>query len=279
MKQRLTTLVWHELLLPLITLLISFPFCCTQNTYYVSPTTDAPCPAGEHCHILSQYGEQYFQNLSSNTTLVFLSGEHALNSTIFFGTVDHYPPDYYHLHTSLTLVGTPSPSSSSSLPEVSSRIRCTWPAGFVFSGFSELHINALGFISCGHHGSAAINIQSVRNVSISNCAFQNNTNIQSGLSKSGFGGGLRVCSSTLTLVRNNFRQNFAQFGGAIQVGSHNTLTLSGNILQENSADFGGALFAERSNAITLSDNAFLNNSANNNKYEQHSQTLQEHICE
>jgi len=264
MKQWLTTLVWHEPLLLLITLLISFPFCCTQNTYYITPATDAPCPAGEPLPTSSP-------NMGNSTSRI--SVQHNTGVSFWracpqlyhlFGTVDHYPPDYYHLHISLTLVGIPSPSSSSSLPEVSSTIRCTWPAGFVFSDFSELHINALGFISCGHYGSAAINIQSVRNVSISNCAFQNNTNIQSGLSNSGFGGALRVCSSTLTLVRNNFRQNFAQFGGAIQVGSHNTLTLSGNILQDNSADFGGALFAERSNAITLSDNTFLNNSANNN---------------
>ena len=157
--------MWHRLSLLLIILFISFPLSCTKETYYITPTTNTPC-YGEPCHTLSQYVDQYFKNFSSNATLVFLPGNHTLNHTISIGTSSNlnarwgntptHQPDYYYPHPSLALLGNPS-----SLPELTSRIVCTWPAGFVFSGITEIHINALAFVSCGHNSSAAVNIVSV----------------------------------------------------------------------------------------------------------------------
>ena len=74
MKQWLIEPFWKTI--PL--LLISFSLCHTQDIYYITPTPNTPCP-GEPCHTLSQYGERYFQNFNSNTTLVFLPGDHLLN--------------------------------------------------------------------------------------------------------------------------------------------------------------------------------------------------------
>ena len=257
MKQWLTTLIRHKLII--ITLLISFPLYCTQNTYYIKPTADTPCP-GEPCHTLSQYGEQYFKNFSTNTTLVFLPGDHTLNFTISVGTLsnswDDSQPDHYYLPSSLILLGSPT-----SLPQIISRIVCTWPAGFLLTGITELHITALAFISCGHNDSAAINILSVWNVSISNCTFQNNTNNRSG---SGFGGAIYVHGSNLILAENVFQRNFAYTGSALYAYLSNTLTLSKNTFQENSADYGGALCAYTNNILTLSENTFQNNSADIN---------------
>ena len=234
MKQWLKALIWHKP--TIITLLISFPLYSTQNTYYIKPTADTPCP-GEPCHTLSQYGEQYFQNFSSNTTLVFLPGDHNLNFTISVGAPSNSwndsQPDHYYPPSSLTLLGNPS-----SLPEINSRIVCTWPAGFRFSGITELRITALAFISCGHNDSAAINILSVWNVSISNCTFQNNINNWSGSNVYGFGGAIHVHSSNLTLTENTFQHNFAfNRGGALEVSKHNIVTLSRNIFHKNSANY------------------------------------------
>ena len=234
MKQWLTTLIWRIRKLTIFTLFISFPVYSTQNTYYIKPTADTPCP-GEPCHTLSQYGEQYFPNLSSNTALVFLPGDHTLNFTISVGTLsnswDDSQPHHYYPPSSLSLLGSPS-----SLPEISSRIVCSWPAGFIFSSITELHITALAFISCGHNDSAAINILSVWNIGISNCTFENNTNNQSGSSEYGFGGAIHVHSSNLTLVENTFQHNFAYRGGALEAFTKNTVTLSRNIFHNNSAN-------------------------------------------
>ena len=259
-KQWLTEPLWKKILLLLI---VYFPLCCTQNTYYITPTPDTPCP-GEPCHTLSQYGQRYFQNLSSSATLLFLPGDHTLTYTISVGTVPDspsathaYQPD--NPYSSLTLLGSPYHPSSSSLPEISSRIKCTWPAGFVFSGIVDLHIDALDFISCGHNGSAALNIHSVWNARISNCTFRNNTN---GLmSRSSFGGAIYVQNSTLTLSENIFQNSCGAYGGALYAYSNNTLTLSGNTFLNNAAtSIGGALYAETNNILTLSENTFQNNS-------------------
>jgi len=234
MKQWLTEPLWKTISL----LLISFPLCCTQDPYYITPMPDTPCP-GEPCHTLSQYGEQYFQNFNSNTTLVFLPGDHLLNYTISIGTASDFPSATHTYQQdnpspSLSLLGSPYQAHSSSLQEIRSTITCTWPAGFVFLGIVELHINSLAFISCGHTDSAALNIQSAWNASISNCAFQNNTNGWSG-------GAIHVHNSTLSLSRNTFHENFAYAGGALFVDRSNTLTIKESTFQNNSAEYGGAL--------------------------------------
>ena len=255
-----TTILWHKL--TIITLLIIFPLYDTQNTYYIKPTAETPCP-GEPCHTLSQYGEQYFVNSSANATLVFLPGDHTLNFTISVGTLFDFrnesftsQSDPYQSSSSLTLLG-----NSSFLPEITSRIECTWPAGFIISGFTELHISALAFISCGHNDSATINILSVQNINISNCNFQHNTNNRSGSSEYGFGGAIYVHGSNLTIAENTFQHNFAHKGGALQVFANSTVTFSRNLFLNNSARHGGAFYASVNNTLTLSENTFQNSSA------------------
>ena len=262
MKQWLTEPLWETISL----LLISFPLCCTQDTYYVyiTPTPDTLCPE-EPCHTLSQYGERYFQNFNSNTTLVFLPGNHLLNYTISMGTSSDFPSATHtyqqdNPYPSLSLLGSPYQAHSSSPPEIRSRIECTWPAGFIFSGIVDLQINALAFISCGHNDSSALNIQSVWNASISNCAFQNNTNGWSGSRNNGYGGAIHVHNSTLSLSRNTFHENFAYQGAVLYASTNNTLTISGNTFLNNSADqAGGALYVNVYNNLTLLDNTFQNN--------------------
>ena len=260
MKQNPVVLFWQKLLLLLTAMTVSS--FSEHSINYITPTPNTPCP-GDPCHTLSQYSEQYYwSNFSSNTTLVFLPGDHTLNFTISVGSVSNYTTElnktsmkyFYYPHPSLTLLGSPS-----SLPEVTSRIVCSWPAGFIFSGITELHISALAFISCGHDDSAAINILSVQNMNISNCTFQNSANSLPSQNKQG--GALYVYNSTLTLTGNVFQNNIANFGGALYAYTNNILTLSENAFQNNSADYGGALYAYRNNTITLSVNTLQNNSA------------------
>ena len=247
-------LTWQKLSLLLV--LCSLPSCSTENTYYVTPTPDTPCP-GEPCHTLSQYAEQDF-NFSSNTTLVFLPGDHTLNHTISFGLTDWrgMTPQYYYPYHSLTLLGNPA-----SLPEVTSRIVCTGSAGLAFSGITELHITALAFISCGH--GPAVNIQSVVNSSVRNCTFQNNGYVnwqwQDGGHSSEERGVILMKNSTLTLTGCTIQNNSGYHGGAL-FARNSILTLTENIFQNNTAERGGALYIHHSIA-TLTHNTFQSNSA------------------
>ena len=266
-------LMWQKLSLLLV--LYSLPSCSTEITYYVTPTPDTQCP-GEPCHTLSQYAEYDFKNFSSNTTLVFLPGDHTLNHTISFGLTDtlsnwrntthhHYP---YH---SLTLLGSPAP-----LPEATSRIVCTRSAGFAFSGITELHITGLAFILCGH--GPAVNIWSVLNSSIVNCTFQNNNcrQWQDGGHSDGenyehidekddeYNGKKGVVilanNSTLTLTGCKIQNNRGYYRGAV-FAMDSILTFTENIFQNNTAENGGALFIHKNNILRLTHNMFQNNVA------------------
>ena len=228
--------------IPLL-ILVLLTACSGQSTYYVTPTPDTPCP-GEPCHTLSEYvAGQYFNNLPVNTTMEFLPGNHTLEQTISVTSL-----------TWLTLRG-----DSSSLPEVTSRIECTWPAGFVFTNISELHISVLAFISCGHNNSAAVSIMSVQQSDISDCIFQNSINTNYYHPDTQLGGALFLKDSTLTLTGNTFQSNFADFGGALYV-VDSTLNSTGNTFQYNSAGGGGALYVE-DGTFTFTGNTFQYNSA------------------
>ena len=236
-------LTWQKLLL----LLMLLTSCSAQSTYYITPTPNTPCP-GEPCHTLSEYvAGQYFNNLPVNTTMEFLPGNHTLEQTISVTNL-----------TWLTLHG-----DSSSLPEVTSRIECTWPAGFVFTNITELHISVLAFISCGHHNSAAVTITSVQQSDISDSIFQNSSNIYDFNSDYFYitrGGALFVEHSTLTLTGNTFQHNSAGNGGALYVW-YGTFNFTGNTFQNNSAgSWGGALYVE-DGTFTFTGNTFQYNSA------------------
>ena len=192
---------------------------------------------------------------------MFLPGDHTLDHTISMGTTTNitdwrgnisYQPDYYYPHPTLTLLGSPS-----SLPEVTSRIVCIWPAGFEFLGISELNISALAFISCGHNGSAAVNILSVQNASISNCTFQNNTNPLRSID--GNGGAIYAHLSTLVLTRDTFQSNSAGSGGALYLRQDCVLTLTESVFQNNNAAFGGGLYVNDTSLLILSNNTFQTN--------------------
>ena len=229
-----------------VLLLMLLTSCTAQSTYYVTPTPDTPCP-GEPCHTLSEYvAGQYFNNLPVNTIMEFLPGNHTLEQTISVTNLKW-----------LTLHG-----DSSSLPEVTSRIECTWPAGFVFTNITEQHISVLAFISCGHHNSAAVIITSVWQSDISDCIFQNSSNTCTSYFEPDMqGGALFVEHSTLTLTGNTFQNNSAGHdGGALYV-VDGTFNFTGNTFQKNSAgSFGGALYVV-DGTFNFTGNTFQKNSA------------------
>ena len=216
--------------------------CSAQNTYYIKPKPDDLCP-GDPCYTLSEYADNNdFQNLTLNATLCFLPGNHTLEQTISVTNL-----------MSLSLHG------NSSHREVASRIICTWPAGFVFTGIAELHLSELAFISCGQSDGAAVNIRSVEQTDISGCIFQNNVNYNHSDPKNeSVGGAIYAQNSSLTLTGNTYQNNTAVNGGALYV-LNSTLSLTDNVLQNNfAADKGGALYVQNS-TLTLTGNTYQNN--------------------
>ena len=100
-------------------LLFILPLCSAQNTYYVLPTPDTPCPVPEPggCCVLSECVEQSDRYFTSNTMLVFLHGNHILDELVHVEGVNN-----------LTLTG--------ESPTDTSRINCSNAAArFVFYKF------------------------------------------------------------------------------------------------------------------------------------------------
>ena len=62
----------------LLPLLVHFTTCSDHTTHYVIPTANTPCPA-DRCLTLSEYAQQTHHWLTSNTTLLFLPGDHVLS--------------------------------------------------------------------------------------------------------------------------------------------------------------------------------------------------------
>ena len=145
----------------LLLLVTALPFCTAQTTYYVKPTPDTPC-LRDPCHTLSEYVSESEQYFTSNTTMVFLPGDHTLQDDITVRNIGR-----------LVFIGNPSFSST----EVS-RIICT-DATFTFENILMLEITDLGFHSCTIqlHSSSAI---------FKNSSFENST--------SEYGGACNICS-------------------------------------------------------------------------------------
>ncbi len=119
----------------LLLTLSPLPLASAQDTYYVRPTGSEATPPCEDCLTLSEYAREastYFD--SDNLTLVFLPGEHSLDTTIVFELLE-----------SVFLVG-----NTTSLPNITSKIVCSRQiAALSFINVSKVEIKALAFATCG----------------------------------------------------------------------------------------------------------------------------------
>ena len=236
----------------LLLLVTALSFSTGQYTYYVKPTPDTPCDE-DPCHTLSEYVSGI--KLSSNTTMVFLPGEHTLQGDVIM-----------RYFTKLVLR---IQNSSSSLTQ----IVCDNNT-FVFENLTSVEITGLSFISCRFHlnGSQAI-FQNIR--------FENGTadfggaieaddstidfagiNYFEGNSAAVAGGGIFAVGSNLTFHGNTtFINNYAWYGGGVYM-VESTVSFDGNnTFKLNSAREGGGVYVSKSTVSITGNNIFKLNSA------------------
>ena len=213
------------------------------SIYYVTPALDIPCPL-QPCHTLSHYITESHQYFTSNTTLVFIPGNHTLEKGLLIRDI-----------TRLAMLG-----NSSTL--ISSNIVCSTnkPESFTFHNISEVHIHSLAFISCGSSSvGAAVSLNVIYLANISSCTFYNNINRND---YSDIGGALAVVNSTLTLSETTFTNNSAisTHGGGLYTEKSN-VTVIGNTFVNNSASgWGGGAYTEDS-MVPFVSNLFSDNIA------------------
>ena len=228
-------------------------YSSAENVYCVTPTATScsSCPHNStHCATLSEYAQEAEMYFTSNTTMVFLPGDHVLDVNITVVNVSR-----------LTMRGE---SSSGNIATVV----CSGSVGLSFTSMVEFKIDSLAFTSCGRKYAiiandhlaiiqVALYLQSTH-AELVNCSFHDN-----------LGTALRLYNTSISLAGNTeFIQNYVLCGGNLGGGgiiAHNsTLTFTGNTtFLDNSAScsVGGASYMLYSTVSFQGINNFISNSA------------------
>ena len=222
----------------LLTILIAVFSASTQAVHYVKPSSLVSCP-GQPCLTLDQYNQQTETYFTTESTFVFLAGNHTIDTTINLTSISE-----------ITLRGERNSQVN---------ILCSIQVVILIQNVSNLSIEGLMFLSGNTTiGTVALKIIDSNGVSIHNVEFKGSYSFFKPFT------GLYITSSdTITVTICSFEGNTADNGGAIYVTAESNLTLNASRFIVNIATRdGGAIYASGSN-LTLSDNMFSGNTAGN----------------
>ena len=269
-------------------LINTLSYCSAENVYCVTPnaTSCSSCPSNStHCATLSEYAQEAELYFTSNTTMLFLPGDHVLDRNITVVNI-----------TRLTMCGHGGSSSDNRATVV-----CNGSVGFSFTNMVDFNILSLAFTSYnrswsyGSHpaSNSALFLHSTKYAKLVNCSFHDNlgtaltvhnTNItlaennefvhnQCRCQSSGviheLGCGITALYSTLTITGNSsFHDNsqtaFYPFncGGAIWASASSLHFTGTNNFTANSAEYGGSVYVQTNTLLSLNgNNIFYHNSA------------------
>ena len=215
---------------------------------YVTPSASTPCPANP-CLTLYQFSQNSSNWLSSDTTLIFLAGNHVLSTDLSISNI----LNFFML--------------TDSIPGGAHTITCQHQVSFNFENMTELWMKKLNFVGCGGN-----TFSSIKNFIVENSTFQGQNNISSTA--------LDITQTNLTIVNSSFFLNNAgrcldifdintasnislHVGGVIFVDKSNISIINCTFIN-NSAEFGGVIYSthyEFNNNISISNSTFVSNRA------------------
>ena len=153
-------------------LISTLSYCSAVNVYCVTPraVSCSSCPHNSnHCTTLSKYAQEAKLYLTSNTTMVFLPGDHTLDTNITVSNV-----------TRFTMRGESSSGKRAT-------VVCSGPVGLSFTSMVKFRIHSLAFTSCNRLLKyvsdfgvdydplyAALGLQSTQYAELVNCSFHDN---------------------------------------------------------------------------------------------------------
>ena len=235
-------------------------YSSAENVYCVIPTATScsSCPHNStHCATLSEYAQKTEMYFTSDTTMVFLPGDHTLDMNITVANI-----------TRLTIYGESSSDNIATIFRNGS-------VGFSFTNMVDFSILSLAFTSYNRSWSydsrpasnSALVLQSIPNAKLVNCFFHDN-----------IGTGLAVNNTSVTLLDNKFMHNQCacrSFGDMLELGCgvttfNSNLTFTGNTSFHNSTQMAfyayvncaGAIWTSASSLHFTGTNNFIGNSAN-----------------
>ena len=263
-------------------LINTLSYCSAGKVYCVTPTATS-CSSCPHCATLSEYAQEAEVYFTSNTTMVFLPGDHIRDVYITVASV-----------TRLTMRGKFSDNRATVVRNGS--------VGFSFTNMVDLNIYSLAFTSCNrswNYGSnlasnSALVLRFTQYAQLVNCSFhdnlgtalavhntnvilaENNEFIRNQCACWSFtyicilGCGITAFDSNLTFTGNTLflknRHNSLQTSeigaGAITAVTSSLYFTGTNNFFGNSAYSGGAIRVSRNVVLTfIGNNNFINNSA------------------
>ena len=131
-------------------------YCSAENVYCVRPTATScsSCPHNSaNCTTLSEYAQEAELYFTSNTTMMFLPGDHVLDRNITVANV-----------TRLTMRGESSSGNRAT-------VVCNGSFFLIFTSMVDLKIHLLDFTSFTSH---ALSLQSAQRTELVNCSFHGN---------------------------------------------------------------------------------------------------------
>ena len=270
---------------------ITLSHCSAEDVYCVTPTATScsSCPRNStYCTTLSKYAQETEQYFTSYTTMVFLPGDHALDTNITVANVSR-----------LTMHGESSSSNKAT-------VVCSGLVGLSFTSIVDIKIHSLTFTSCSRRYTltlglvyhAAMYLQSTQDAELVNCSFHDNNGTAISVTSTNIylvgntkfthnracgsivlGGGIIALNSNLTFTGNTtfldnsaipgqcpfaYSGSFAVGGGAIFTVNKTVLSFSGtsNFIGNSGDRRGGAIYASYNSVLNLNGTSnFINNSA------------------
>ena len=243
--------------LTLLLIIQAARFSSSSNLHYITPSLSSACPVESSCFTLSTLTANTSNHRDSITRLIFLPGNHNLNSALFLSNTGKF----FGLSTLLNDTDLAAPRTN---------ITCGSNASLRFTNISHLQISGLHFIGC------SASVEGIDMFSLEDSSFygihgacsaleltQTNANIVRSFFSSNTVGTYRNQVSFLANLNDllfNIQSYDARIGGTLLV-SNTNLTISNSTFEDNRAQVGGAIFSELASNIVISNCTFLNNSA------------------
>ena len=215
---------------------------------YIKSSPSADCPA-DPCYTLSQFATNQ-SRLQLNTTLLFLSGNHSLDSDIFIADIDHFYMLTY-------------PSTSLSL----SIVQCLQNSSISVSNVTTILIHRLEFYGCGDNS-----ISSVDKLTVQNCSF---------IGSESSGTALNIIHSNADFINCSFLSNrigtyhgpiwihqeepsydnftLYAFVGGVMIANQSNISIVGSKFNRNQAGVGGAIYSTLGSQVSITNSTVTEN--------------------
>ena len=239
----------------------------TQDICYVKSNGSSLLDClSQPCLTLEQYTEEKNRYLTTGSTLVFLEGNHSLQTPLILRHVSNFSLTGVRNDSNVSIICreyiTLFNATNISIEKLAFKRRSYDSVLISFNQSDNIHISGSFFVGGKPSVSAALSFHD-SNATIIDCLFEDNENIE------GEGGAIFAEFKTnLRLTGNNFRRNTAFSGGAIYV-SESSLVLEGsrmNLFEHNFCNVifrgygeGGAIHCTKCIVNIRGQNVFENN--------------------